>query len=319
MGKPLSHQDHWMVLGSCFTEHVGSKLKQAGFRVCLNPFGILYNPMSILTALQRLDHPESFRFGDLVQRDGLFHSFMHHGRFSSTDREETLDQINQSLMDAALAWSKTSCLMLTLGTAWVYTLPDSGQIVANCHRFPESVFLRQRLSVEHIIDAYERYFDALFVQKPDLKVVLTVSPIRHIRDGMEENTRSKAILHLAIESLCARYKQVAYFPSYELIMDDLRDYRFYAEDLLHPSEMAQTYVWEQFSDAFFSKSTHEVIKQVLQIRKAMEHKPFRPDDETYLRFAQKQVATLAVLKARYPELDLDAESQFFEQIVTRFV
>jgi GSCFA family len=311
----ITHADKLMVLGSCFAENIGVQLKESGFQVALNPFGVLYNPASVGMALQRLWMNQSFRDEELLEYEGLYHSFSHHGSFSGSDREQTLDRINASFNQAALDLRDVNCLIITFGTAWVYTLPSTDQIVANCHKLPEDRFLRRRLTGDEIEYFYTELLEVLFEAKPDLKIIFTVSPIRHLKDGIHENTLSKSTLHLAIEGLCESFDQVYYFPAYELMMDDLRDYRFYADDMLHPSQVAQRYIWEHFSDTCFPKTTKEVVRQVQQVRKAMKHKPFRPDDEAFIRFAKKNIATLEILSVNAPELNLSEERAYFEQII----
>jgi len=311
----LTHADKVMILGSCFSENIGLQLKESGFSISLNPFGVLYNPASVGMALQRLWQNQPFREEELVEHDGLYHSFSHHGSFSGVDPKSTIEKINASFKDAAKALQDVSCLMITFGTSWVYTLPSTDQIVANCHKLPEDSFMRRRLSVNEIEYFYIELLEMLFQEKPDLKILFTVSPIRHLKDGFHENTLSKSTLHLAIEGLCESFDNVYYFPAYELLMDDLRDYRFYAEDMLHPSNIAQRYIWDHFSDSCFTKSTKEIVRQVQQIRKAMEHKPFHPEDEAYKRFAKKNIATIEILSLNAPELNLEEERAFFEKIL----
>ncbi|MFA7043158.1 MAG: GSCFA domain-containing protein [Bacteroidales bacterium] len=311
----LAHTDRMMILGSCFAENIGLLLRESGFRVSLNPFGVLYNPASVGTALHRLWQDQTFREEELVEHDGFYHSFSHHSSFSGTDPKSTLEKINKAFNQAVVDLKDATCLIITFGTSWVYTLPSTDQIVANCHKMPEENFLRRRLTVHEIEYFYIELLEMLFQKKPDLKVLFTVSPIRHLKDGVHENTLSKATLHLAIEDLCESFDHVFYFPAYELLMDDLRDYRFYAEDMVHPSAIAQRYIWDYFSDTCFTKSTKEIVHQVQQIRKAMEHKPFHPEDEAYKRFAKKNIAILELLAAKAPEIDLNKERRFFEQIL----
>lgn len=311
----LSHSDKLMVLGSCFAENTGLRMQETGFRISVNPFGVLYNPASVGMALFRLMADQPFLDEELVEYDGYFHSFSHHGSFSGTDRKSTLEGINQSFDKAVADLRDATCLMITFGTAWVYALPSTDQIVANCHKLPEDRFIRRRLSTDEIVYFYTELLEKLFERKPDLKVVFTVSPIRHLKDGVHENTLSKSTLHLAIDDLCDCFENVTYFPAYELVMDDLRDYRFYAEDMLHPSVIAQRYVWDHFSESFFSKSTRETLRQVQQIRKAMQHKPFHPGDEAHIRFAKKNIATIEMLRTAVPELELADEFAFFARII----
>lgn len=311
----LSHTDRLMVMGSCFAENIGLRMQESGFQVSLNPFGVLYNPASVGMALQRLWSNQPFLDDELVEYEGYFHSFSHHGSFSGKDRKTTLKGINQSFTEAVQALQGATCLLITFGTAWVYALPSTDQIVANCHKLPEENFIRRRLSVDEIVLFYTDLFDLIFELKPDLKVVFTVSPIRHWKDGVHENTLSKSTLHLALEDLCESFENMSYYPAYELVMDDLRDYRFYAEDMLHPSALAQRYIWDHFSESYFSKPTRETIRQLQQLRKAMMHKPFHPGDEAHIRFAKKNIAAIEMLLSTSPDLNVSEERAFFEQIL----
>lgn len=238
----LSHDRPVLLLGSCFTDEVGSRLQQSGFEVLCNPFGTLYNPLSIIGCLERVRHERPFAADELVQHDGLFHSWHHHGSFSHPDREEVLRRCNESLASAARFLRRDPLLVITFGTAYAFFLNDPasplhGQVVANCHKVPAQRFERRRLAEEEIVARCS----------PLLRgrdVILTVSPIRHLADGLHGNQLSKATLLLAVERLCAQ--GCAYFPAYELLVDELRDYRFYARDLCHPSDLAADIIYERF-------------------------------------------------------------------------
>lgn len=311
----LTFADKLLVMGSCFAETMGQRLRESGFNSIQNPFGVVYNPASIVRSLIRLMRNEPFRAEELVLYDGLYHSFSHHGSFSGSNLEVVLEHINAAYWQAVSALKETNRLILTLGTSWVYTVKGSDEIVANCHKFPAGHFTHRRLSVEDIIDEFTYAFDWLFQLNPELRIVLTVSPIRHQKDGFHANNISKSILLLAVDELVACFPNVFYYPSYELMMDDLRDYRFYADDMLHPSPLASAYIWDHFLESFFSKQTREMAKQVQQIRKAMEHRPFHPDETAYKRFAQKNLAAIEGLILSEPALNLREEKAFFERII----
>lgn len=312
----LNHNDRFVVIGSCFAEYTGLRLQESGFQVSLNPFGVLYNPASVGMALQRMLVNQPFFEEELVEYEGLYHSFSHHGSFSGSDKQQTLDRINQSFDEAVRQLENATCLLITFGTAWVYALPSTDQIVANCHKLPEDNFIRRRLTVDEIVLYYTELLEPLMEARPDLRIIFTVSPIRHWKDGVHDNTLSKSILHLAIDELIACFDNIEYFPAYELLMDDLRDYRFYAEDMLHPSPVAQKYIWEAFSEIHFSKPVREIIRQVHQIRKAMQHRPFHPGDEAHIRFAKKNIAAIEMLQATVPELNLTEEKAHFVRILS---
>ena len=311
----LNHADRIVCMGSCFADTIGGRLASQGFRVTQNPFGVLYNPMSVVKSLERLCYRIPFKESDLFEYNELYGSFAHHSRFSGPDRRQVLAGIERSFEQAAEAMESATCLILTFGTAWVYALSDTGKIVANCHKMPDYMFVRRRLEVAEIVEYYTEFLGQLFGRKPGLKVILTVSPIRHFKDGAHENTLSKSVLHLAVEELEAAFPGVCYFPAYELLTDDLRDYRFYADDMLHPSAAAVGYIWEAFAQFAFDKSTREVITQLEQVHKAMEHRPMHPGEPAYRQFAQKNIAALELLQLKAPDLDLNAEKQFFNDIL----
>ena len=235
---------------------------------------------------------------------------MHHGSFSAFTPEETLHTINSRLHHAYKKLPELNWLMVTMGTAYVYKQKESGQVVANCHQLPESHFLRYRLSVEEIVEDYTALITEMSALNPDLKWLFTVSPIRHIRDGMHANQLSKSTLLLAIDRLQRLFpERVFYFPSYEIILDELRDYRFYADDMLHPSPLAIRYLWERFSETFFSPETKQVIIAVQDIRRDLAHKPFHPESEAYQRFLGQIVLKIERLIGKYPYLDFQKETE----------
>jgi GSCFA family. len=291
-------------MGSCFAENMGERLRKYGFDSDVNPFGILYNPLSIASSLERLMSGSPFTEAELFQYNGLWHSYAHHGNFSAVTAGETLEKINERLMTAAVRLSDYGVLLVTFGTAWVYRKRDDDRIVANCHKVPERNFTRSRLSVEDITSLWIPLLQKLKQHNPDLRVLFTVSPIRHWKDGAHENQLSKATLLLAIEQLRERCS-VDYFPAYELMMDELRDYRFYAADMLHPSELAIDYIWDRFVASCFDKTTRETMREVEQINRAMSHRPLNPDSEEYLRFRKQTLLRRADLLQRFPHLLLD--------------
>lgn len=311
----LTHAHRFFVMGSCFAEQTGQRLRESGFRALSNPFGVLYNPVSMERAFARLLDGELYTIKDLDFHEGLYLSFDHHGSFSNADPERALSNINTAYLKAVEGIKTADCLLLTLGTAWLYKRVDTNEVVANCHKWPANRFVRERLDVASLVYTFSQLIDRLLTLRPGLKIILTVSPIRHIKDGLHANNLSKAVLLLGIETLCQRFEAVTYYPAYELLLDDLRDYRFFADDLLHPSTLAQTYIWEHFTETFFSKGTREMARQVQAIHKAMEHRPFHPNDEAYRRFAQKNLAAIEGLSLSEPSLTLNDERAYFERII----
>lgn len=259
----IGYEDKILLLGSCFSDEIGAQMMQRHLCVTCNPFGTLYNPLSIAQAMQMKELPE------LVQHEGLWHSMAHHGSFSRADKSEAELAIRQSIETMQQAIQEATVVIVTFGTAWIYELKDEGLqvtrcgVVGNCHKLPESCFKRRRLTVEEIVAAWQ----PILQQYPDKHWLFTVSPIRHIKDGLHENQLSKATLLLAIEELRTQHPEVSYFPSYEILLDELRDYRFFADDLVHPSSLAVNYIWEQFVATFCSPQTQNEM--------VLEHKRWK--------------------------------------------
>ena len=299
----LDHRTRLLMMGSCFTENVGRVLERYLFRVRINPFGVTYNPLSLARQLDALMHREAYTEADLLQHDGLWFSFDHYTRFSSPDRAEALRHINDSFKAAKQVLPEAGCLILSLGTAWVYRYRSTGEVVCNCHRIPASQFSRSRLSVAEITAALDPLFSELLRRKEDLRILLTVSPVRHWKDGAHGNQLSKAALLLACEELAGRFGgKVLYFPSYEIVMDELRDYRFYADDMLHMSSGAIHYIWEKFAGSLVSPESAGIIRELEALLKMMEHRPVRAEGEVFEAFARKRDEKWGQLRSLYPWL-----------------
>lgn len=310
----IRHEHRVMLIGSCFTEHIGAKLAAAKFRLSLNPNGIVYNPVSIARLLIRLSEPDTPEAADdLFFHQGLWHSWEHHSDFSRPDQAEAHAAIQQSFAAARQFLLDTDFLILTLGSAQVFELRENGIVVANNHKMPAALFSEKRLSPSEIVDALLPALERIRLRRPSLKVILTVSPVRHVRNGLVENQRSKAALLLACASLCERLPDTVYFPAYELQMDDLRDYRFYASDMIHPSAVAVDYIWSFFSQCYFQPDTQQLIGRIAKIQQAAAHRPFNPDTPEHLHFLQNQIEAIAAMQAKHPELDFSAETALFRQ------
>ena len=303
---PITHARQLLLLGSCFAENIGNLLKDNFFRCDINPFGILYNPLSVSEALRQILSGKTYTTSDLFFFRDCWHSAMHHGAFSAALPNDVLQNINTRLQQAHARIKDVDWLLLTWGTAWVYEQGENKRIVSNCHKQPEKLFVRRKLAVEEIVKEYTCLLRELREQNPGLKVLLTVSPIRHIRDGMHANQISKATLLLATEQLQTLFPEfVFYFPSYEIVLDELRDYRFYADDMLHPSPVAIRYLWERFSEAFFSDETKKIMEECESIRKAQAHRPFHPGSEEHKRFLGQFVLKIERLNRKYPYLEFE--------------
>ena len=306
---PIHHAQRLLIMGSCFAENIGTLLAENKFQVDINPFGILYNPLSISMALREIIRKRLYEESDLFSYREYWHSPMHHGSFSAATPEEVVRNIRVRLEQAHKELKQLDWLMLTFGTAYVYEQKKTGKVVANCHKLPEKDFVRRRLETDEITEDYILLLDELISLNPKIKILFTVSPIRHVRDGMHANQLSKSVLLLAIDRLMQRYPQATfYFPSYEIILDELRDYRFYADDMVHPSSLAVNYLWERFSETFFCPETQALIKECATIRKAIAHKPFHPESEEYKRFLGQIVLKIERLNEKYPYLDFEKET-----------
>lgn len=298
--QPIEHSEQILMLGSCFVENMEAKFANGGFRVYCNPFGTLYNPMSIALCLQSLLDGKHFSEDDLRFSGGLFHSMLHHGKFSSANPADCLRMVNESIDKGRLALLEADRVILTWGTAWVYEM--EGQIVGNCHKMPASCFIRRRLSIEEISSTYSTLFQHPIMRQK--KVLITISPIRHIKDGLHENQLSKATLLLAAEQL-VKQADWTYFPAYELMLDELRDYRFYATDMVHPSPVAVDYIWERFADTQLSQKAQLAVKECEPYFLSLAHRPLHPDSAVYQQFLNQMNARKKALSEKYPYLHFE--------------
>lgn len=300
-----------LFMGSCFTENVGNLMAALKYPSDINPFGILYNPQSVANGLEILLENKHFVEEDLIQHNDLWHSFYHHGKFSSTNKNDCLQKINKRIKTSADFLGKTDFLFITFGTAWIYRHKKSGEVVANCHKIPANEFIRERLSVTEIVEKYTDLLNRIWQVNPKIKIVFTVSPIRHWKDGAIENQRSKATLLLAINKLVAN-ENCAYFPSYEIVMDELRDYRFYAEDMLHLSDVAVKHIWGIFQKSIIDTESHAIAKQVQKICKAVSHRALSKNSGEYLKFLKKMLKICREFEAKNSYLNLKLEKDYFK-------
>jgi hypothetical protein len=306
--NPISHTDKLQLFGSCFVENVGARMKDAKFDVDINPFGTLYNPLSISKAINSLIDEKVFTKEDLFLSEGTYKSFLHHSRFSSLSEEETLKNINQSAKKGAERIRVADKIIITFGSAYVYRLKESGEIVANCHKLPEREFDRRILSSDEITNEWSRTIERILEINPNVKLILTVSPIRHWRDGAHANQVSKATLLIAVDKIMREYGEITeYFPSYEIMMDELRDYRFYTEDMIHPSSLAIDYIWERFSETFVSKQSKEIMAQWEKILKMLSHRPLQPQSDSYKAFLSQTLLKMEQFRNKFPFFDISNE------------
>jgi hypothetical protein len=300
-------------IGSCFTENIGAKMKDLKFNTEINPFGILFNPFSISQCLRRLISGREFCIADLFIHNGLWHSFSHHGRFSGVSPEASLQKINTHFRAGKAFLYNADFLFLTFGTAWVFEFRATGQIVSNCHKVPASEFKRFRLMVNDIVSELRETLELLWEINPGVKVIFTVSPVRHLKDSAVENQLSKAALLLAADALIRGFgeERCRYFPAYELVMDELRDYRFYAEDMVHPSSVAIDFIWEKFSNWIISKESRELSERISALLQTKNHLPIYPDSPEFFLFVKNSYEKTLEMAKKNPFLDFSAEIEYF--------
>jgi hypothetical protein len=313
----ISHKDEILLIGSCFTEEIGQRLKELKFKIFQNPTGIIYSPLAIASTLERLATVTRYTTSDLEFHDDLWHSWDHHSSFSATSEDVVLKSMNDSF-DAGVNFLRDSkWLILTLGSAFVYHHKQSGKYVANCHKYPASAFDKHLLEIDDMAAAMQKALDSIQHANKKIRIILTVSPVRHIKDGVVANTRSKARLHEVIHQLEQSNNNVFYFPAYELVIDVLRDYRFYSTDLVHPNDTAVQYVFEQFSSTYFGAETLTLNKEIEKLKKATHHRPFREDSSAHKDFLQHQYIMTQDLQRKNPELDLSDELKYFRSRINQ--
>jgi hypothetical protein len=311
--QPILYTDNILLVGSCFTEHIHERLQQYKFRTLSNPHGILFNPLSVASSLDSYIEDRAYTPGELFQLNELWNSWDHHTRFSHIDADMALKGINASQQEAGAFIKKADWVIVTLGSAFQYYLKENNQPVANNHRAPAQWFEKRLLGIQQITNALAATLEKLFAVNPFARVLFTISPVRHIRDGVVDNNRSKARLVEAVHELCSRYEKAHYFPAYELVIDILRDYRFYDVDFVHPNYMATSFVWEQFVKSCMSPSIYDVMQQVQEISTARSHRPRFPETVAHQKFKESYAEKIRVLTDKYPYLDLTAELKYFKK------
>lgn len=298
--KKIAYNDKILLLGSCFADNIGTKFGEYYFQTTVNPYGTLYNPASIAKAISGIGNGVS-DIG-IVEHNGLWHSLSHHGSFSRADKENLVRACEQSRVQLREALQQASIMIITFGTAWVYEYED--KVVANCHKLPANRFVRRRMTVDEIVEIWQPILAAM----PDKHWIFTVSPIRHVKDGLHDNQISKAILLQAVDRLTAKQLDspiggLSYFPSYEIMLDELRDYRFYAEDMVHPSQVAVDYIWQRFVDMYMTADTQNEMRTLHQLWRDRHHRFLHPDSPDAQQFAAHIKTRLQQLQPRYSWLE----------------
>lgn len=308
----ISYSDPVFLIGSCFAAEIGSKMADGKMPVLINPSGTVFNPLSVDNTLNMVISGKMITRKDLFCHEGTWLSFSHYSDFSHGDPDVVVDRINLSTIRAHEFLKNAHYLFITFGTARVFRLSETGTVVSNCHKMPSSYFENQLLKPDDIVQAWNTRLSLLSAQFPDLKVIFTISPVRHWKDGAHGNQVSKSVLFLAVEELLAHPSSPQYFPAYELLMDELRDYRFYADDMLHPSGSAVEYIWEAFSGSYLDSSTMEQWKEISGITRAMKHRLSGSDPKKVKTFADSMLARISRV-VNGP--DLSEEASYFRNLV----
>lgn len=313
--KPLqpyiSYTDKLLLTGSCFTEHIGNYLMDVKFNVLQNPNGILFDPISVCSSLVSYIQNKQYIQQDLFYLNESWHSWQHHSRFSNPDAAICLENINASQNLAHKFLKDADWLIITLGSSFSYKLADSLQHVANCHKAPAQTFIKHMCTIEETVTALDGTIHQLFHFNNKLKIIFTISPVRHLRDGVVENNRSKARLIEAVHHLVNKFEKLYYFPAYELVIDVLRDYRFYDVDLAHPNYAATQFVLEKFSENCFDESTRKLSEEIKKLTIAANHKPFNAASQQHKQFLQVQLEKTKQLQAQYSFLNFTKELAYF--------
>ena len=310
---PLTYKDNILLTGSCFTEHIGNYLLDVKFNVLQNPNGILFDPISVCSSLVSYIQNKQYKEEDLFYLNESWHSWQHHSRFSNPDKEECLRIINESQSAAHAFLQKADWLIITLGSSFNYKLADSSVTVANCHKAPAQTFIKHLCTIEETVTALDQTIHQLFHFNPGLKIIFTISPVRHLRDGVVENNRSKARLIEAVHHLVNKFDKLYYFPAYELVIDVLRDYRFYDIDLAHPNYAATQFVLEKFTENYFDESTQALMKEIKKIIVAKKHTPFNPHSQQHKKFLHTYFEKTKQLQQEYPWLNFKEEIEYFSE------
>jgi hypothetical protein len=298
----IVYGDGLLFLGSCFADEVGSICRGLGFDAMVNPFGVLYNPASIVQSVERLHSGAPFTHEEVIRvGEGQYCTFCHNTAFWRSSEEELLEYVNLSLEVAHEQFLKAKWIVVSLGTSWAFRHKESGQVVSNCHKLPANQFERQFLTATQTF----QYLLEMVKQHPEKQFIFTVSPLRHLKDGLHENQLSKAALLLAVDEVCKQFENAHYFPAYEILLDELRDYRFYKEDMVHPTEQAVRYIWERFTDFAINPSEKPAMKAADELRQMLRHRSMFPESEAFKRFEKLKEEKITALKRDFPKVCME--------------
>lgn len=311
----ITYSDKVVFTGSCFATSIGRKLESGRMPVLINPFGTVYNPVSVCTTLNAISEKKEYRPEDLIHYGNRWVSPDHYTDFSDEDPSLLLDRINLTVRNAGTFLAAAKFLFVTFGTARIFRLNESGKIVSNCHKIPASRFTRELLTADQIVSIWSEQIDKLSILNPQLRIIFTISPVRHWKDGAHGNQVSKSVLFLAVEELLRHPSKPGYFPAYELVMDDLRDYRFYADDMLHPSPVAVDYIWDAFTGCYLDDQTLLIYNEVRNITKAVSHTVRSGSRDDLKSFAGTMLGKIDSLVKKYPWITFEKEKGYFEGLL----
>ena len=311
--RKIDHSHSILSLGSCFADNMARRLRRAKFRVTASPTGILFNPESIARAIDRFAADGETTLPHELRFDGRrYFSYDFHSSFSDSDRDRATASMDGALRTGTQALRAADTVIVTFGSAWVYRLRENGLVAANCHKQPQSLFTRELLAPEQIVQRYQTLLRGPLAGKT---VILTVSPVRHLSDGLEQNSLSKAVLRVAIGMLTESCGNALYFPSLEIVNDELRDYRFYADDMIHPSAVTVDYIWQRFAQTAFSEATRRLAERAERIAEAAAHRPFDPDGEAHRAFCRTMLGRIGELQRECPQMEFGEEKEYFNSFL----
>ena len=302
LDQAIAYGDGLIFLGSCFADEVGALCRGMGFDTMVNPFGVLYNPASIGQSMERLGSGKPFTNEEVIAvGEGQYCTFSHNTTFWNRSEAALLEQVNKGLAEAHAHFMKSRWIVISVGTSWVFRDKGTRQVVSNCHKLPAARFERVFLSTEQSI----QHLSAIVQQHPEKQFIFTVSPLRHLKDGLHENQLSKAALLLAVDQVCKSFDNAHYFPAYEILLDELRDYRFYKEDMVHPTEQAVRYIWERFTDFAIDPKEKPTMKAAAELKQMLQHRPLFPESETFKKFELLKEKKINELNNNYPKVVLE--------------
>ena len=302
LNQTIAYGDGLLFLGSCFADEIGGMCRGLGFNAMVNPFGVLYNPASIAQSIERLGNGKPFTHENVIKvGEGQYCTFSHNTAFWQSDETTLLETVNRVLKTAHERFLSAKWIVISLGTSWAFRHKETHQVVSNCHKLPAWQFEREFLTAEQSVD----YLAKMLQAHPEKQFIFTVSPLRHLKDGLHENQLSKSALLLAVDEVCKSFGNTHYFPAYEILLDELRDYRFYKEDMVHPSEQAVRYIWERFVDFAIDPKERPAMQAAAELKQMLQHKPLFPESEAFKKFEAQKEKKMAEMRRNYPKVDID--------------